>query len=77
MQSLRLSLKYTKHKNPASYLDAGFLDIYKCALVLMCKIIEQVLLKPDGQYPEILKLLDTWPLYSLKGLKAVCFDALN
>jgi len=40
-------------------------------------IIEQALLKPDGQYPEILKLLDTWPLYSLKGLKAVCFDGLN
>lgn len=43
----------------------------------MCKIIGQVLLKPDGQYPEILKLLDTWPLYSLKDLKAVCFDGLN
>ena len=43
----------------------------------MCKIIGQVLLKPDGQYPEILKLLDTWMLYSLKGLKAVCFDDLN
>lgn len=43
----------------------------------MCKIIGQVLLKPDGQYPEILKLLDTRPLYSLKDLKAMCFDGLN
>ena len=43
----------------------------------MCKIIGQALLKPDGQYPEILKQLDTWPLYSLKGLKAVYFDDLN